>query len=1411
MNDRRIALELGTELFIDNRKIQIRSESGRGANCIVYDSVYIDQAGVTHKARIKECYPVYLQLDRNCSGEILASESDYIKFNNAKEEFKQVYKKNAEIRNTSGLINSTINASDLFYINGTYYTIMPFYEGSDYRSYTDTSLKELFEHIHSFAELIKKYHENGYLYLDIKPENILVIPETTEHIYLFDFDSLVTLEELKKNAQCRLSFSDGFSAPEQIQGKTSKIGHHTDIYSIGALVFYKIFGRKPRLDDCKISAKFDFSQMKYKDNRYQPVLFKKITTFLKKSLSVSIISRWGNIQSLIDAVNELIQLSDVESTFVYDSFQYNSNCFIGRAKELENIHKKLKEQQLIFLSGIGGIGKTEIARKYAQKYREFYNTIIFSVFDSSIKKLVNNEVIVNGILQDIDEDDETYFERKLNILKKILSPNDLIIIDNFDVDFDEKLEKIFKCPCKFIITTREDFRDYNYTQININKIENPDEVLKLFNTYNDIDYTISEFEAVKNIISIIDSHTMTVGLIAKYLRETGTSPEDLYKKFLQKEGIMNTKETGVKHRKDSRLCKESVNNHIRILFNLSDFSLSEKEIISSLSLFGNIRISKAKFEELCSLDNVSSKIDTLIKKGWIEYNALQEKISLHQIIQDLVYNDLKPDAQNCPHIAEGMKLFINAETPNYSEKKIKRKFFEIFMERLTGTSLLYADLCMVYGTENKLEEAEKICLISQEKEALYILQKIYSKKINLYTKYNDMVESELDLDEYFKSKFSKIAVIFGKLKNICEQYCGSPEETARIYVKILTEIETNITQNMWLVSDEVRIVELDEIYFQIFDMLETATQNIFIADIPVNEKEELLIQIQRFYLGEGLLEKYRFKYFANTEKAYWYQQQINNLKSNTHVYGNNITSSTIALEYEEKGEYNKAIKFYKKAYENGENVYKDAWYNIANVYKNTGRIEQTVVYLKRILAMDKKKLKEIQDYYLYSSDVCYELIGLLILQKRYNMAKQYAYELVYYNKPMVSDEDNVHYIKYVIFANYQLYEIEQNIQQKKYCWNECIKYYSILEANDDINNNIFDFVIDFIIAYIKNMDISDKMFDKIIFISKHLNISETGNKQKELLKYAINVCCSNRGYEKWHIIFLIKYAVLLSDLHYGKYNEAFDYCKLAQDFYNKYGLQDSYCQNLIYKAMAECMTKHFDQIDELKKKCNYALLAEEDAKLCHSSRKDAIEIWKDAAESYSYIGYYKQEVFCLQKALSIITPVFNQYEYSFYNNYWQIIKCLIMASISSGNHKETYNIIEEIYASNLNYYSKSEEESNKSWSLTITCLAEYIEELQLFREAIDMYFYAIYVVICDKPHISLIDKITLQETKRYQLCENIKKIIKNDIDNDTIDTIVNLKDKILVLLDKTKIDYNYSSLLQYISEKYQYHDIEFKK
>ena len=65
MADNRKALGIGSIIVIsDDKRIEIVSEAGRGANCIVYGAIYNDNIGVKHNIRLKECYPAYLFLKR---------------------------------------------------------------------------------------------------------------------------------------------------------------------------------------------------------------------------------------------------------------------------------------------------------------------------------------------------------------------------------------------------------------------------------------------------------------------------------------------------------------------------------------------------------------------------------------------------------------------------------------------------------------------------------------------------------------------------------------------------------------------------------------------------------------------------------------------------------------------------------------------------------------------------------------------------------------------------------------------------------------------------------------------------------------------------------------------------------------------------------------------------------------------------------------------------------------------------------------------------------------------------------------------------------------------------------------------------------------------------------------------------
>ena len=67
---------------------------------------------------------------------------------------------------------------------------------------------------------VKNHHDNGYLHLDIKPGNFLVIPETRQLVKLFDLDTVIPKKEVA-TAKC-IPYSENWAAPEQLQGQPQR-------------------------------------------------------------------------------------------------------------------------------------------------------------------------------------------------------------------------------------------------------------------------------------------------------------------------------------------------------------------------------------------------------------------------------------------------------------------------------------------------------------------------------------------------------------------------------------------------------------------------------------------------------------------------------------------------------------------------------------------------------------------------------------------------------------------------------------------------------------------------------------------------------------------------------------------------------------------------------------------------------------------------------------------------------------------------------------------------------------------------------------------------------------------------------------------------------------------------------------
>ena len=1353
MDDRQ-ALSPNTKI---DDSITITNEIGRGGSCIVYDALRVDMLGTNHKIRVRECYPAWLKISRDEFGNLTASELENEKFVREKERFSSAYKNASNIRQIIGLTNSTVDLSDMLQKNNTLYAVMSFDEGIDYGQYHDKSVKELFQHIKSLALILQKYHQNNYLHLDIKPENVLILPETTEHVKLFDFDSLQSLKILQDGENLLFSYSDGFSAPEQIHGKIYKIGFHTDIYSIGAILFYKLFNRKAEFIDGSQTTTYNFDLMNYQDTRYQPLFYRKLTEFLRKTLSLSISSRWNNIAVVIEKLDELINLSEIERVFVYDNFQYSSANFLGREQELSEIHSALRDNNLVFLSGIGGIGKTELAKKYAALHRNFYGTIIFCKYTSSIIDLVIDEISINKIGRDENETQEDFYQRKLAILREILTPNDLIIIDNFDSEDDANLGNILACPCKFIITTREDFRDYNYPQIDIEKITDNDEINGIFRLYNDKDYSEREFEYVEKIIDFVDNHTMTVELIAKYLRETDESPEKLYTTFLEKEGITRTDDTKIKHRKDNKLRAEKVKSHLSTLFNISNFSAQEKEIMMSLSLFGNIRIKRTKFIDMLTLKDVKT-LNKLIRRRWIEIDEANEKISLHQVILDLVYTNLKPTTDNCQNITRSIIAFMKNKSLNLPERDIRSYVTDTFMRRISGKNLLYAELCLSYGKKDYVEEGIKICGDIREKGKWDILQRLYRRRIK-YLSEVDILEAEEadeagDFHDYCVGKLNLVSRMFDETIDFCKKYSSEAEYLCMNYIETALAFSEAIESEIMYISDDEFEPELNAIYEKIIRTLDEAAEKLREAKaISPDDKVKLLEKLRDFYDTSDYSAFYRMEHFADPEKRYLYQRMIDEIKrpqKNVFEIGR-VTLSELASDYEMNGNYDKAVEYYEKACE--EDPYELNFYELAQIYEKTGRKDKAIKILKVMLQADE----ETEDYIDYA---CVMLIDILISQNKLDEADFFAKELIQHN----INENNDYSLAATLEGYYKLFVIHGD---EKF-WRICLKYYYMLKDKKPDTYTIND---DFLREY----------FKRLIDTAASLKQNERAVKH------------------------LMDYTIYISNSTYGRIDEALRNCELAQIIMDQNKIENDYLQSLIFRVQSKCMSGKpdlytFDQVNEIRRKTNYILIAEVESG--KKSPEENYEAWEDAASSYSYIDDYKNRLYCLKQAEKILTQN-NSYSFDkYYNLAVNIIECHMNLKNFHELKTMIYKLCEKALANH------EPEQDRMTLANKIRQLASYLEKVS-DDDAFMFYLFAIYVSIASE-----IDRVLIVNVMRHEegfeqgFIRELKILMTHDFTHSQVDFIADVSKTLNSLTPDNKNREIYIAIIKTFGLKYQFNEFD---
>lgn len=233
--------------------------------------------------------------------------------------------------------------------------------------------------------------------------------------------------------------------------------------------------------------------------------------------------------------------------------------FVGREGYLEEIQRRFQEwESPVVLYGIGGIGKTALARAYIRKHRQDYDAVLFLSCQADLKSVICDDCqlpIVNlQYSADKYGNKNRYFKEKIKVLQDIAGETRLLLVfDDCNMDRDAKMATVFSLPCHILVTTRMDPSVWGaYKGIRIRELETDKEWAQFVGADQDRKLTPEEIKAILEYREQVNGHTLFMMMRVRGIEIQGdlldTVARDLLSRFrlgkMEKQALREESERG---------------------------------------------------------------------------------------------------------------------------------------------------------------------------------------------------------------------------------------------------------------------------------------------------------------------------------------------------------------------------------------------------------------------------------------------------------------------------------------------------------------------------------------------------------------------------------------------------------------------------------------------------------------------------------------------------------------------------------------------------------------------------------------------------------------------------------------------------------------------------------------------------
>ncbi|OON99993.1 MAG: hypothetical protein ATN35_09690 [Epulopiscium sp. Nele67-Bin004] len=367
---------------------------------------------------------------------------------------------------------------------------------------------------------------------------------------------------------------------------------------------------------------------------------------------------------------------------------------------------------------------------------------------------------------------------------------------------------------------------------------------------------------------------------------TKVTPKQVFERLCKIQGIALLNGVPIKQRKDKKLNNKIIIGHISAIFVIAKLKEIEKEILASMSAFSITRFNKTSIITWLKLDD-TTPFEKLITMGWVQLDG--DKVSLHQIIVDLIYKEETPTTDNCKNIVTYMsKVPETMRGMNSYKRKQVVQLCKIFGSRIKGSSVDLFNFyvacvfrCGEQFSDQCLAKAGKIILDVDSQIQFWIIKTTFS----------------LRYKETFSLKNYKKAVALAK-----QHY--NDYSLATVCFDIVNRLLNADSELYYIEDKDARYCKqlIGELFAKIVDLVDPILYQKFYTKVCDSAVE--------FYGG------YLYLWIGDSDSEQeWHYSNLRTQANDRRFTLGCMDWIDGAKVYEQKGDFESAIKYYEMAIE----------------------------------------------------------------------------------------------------------------------------------------------------------------------------------------------------------------------------------------------------------------------------------------------------------------------------------------------------------------------------------------------------------------------------------------------------------------------------------------------------------------